>query len=274
MDEQQYPGYVDLLKLKKEHPIYTIAALTLGIDPRYLKLMPNYDELRKGFNYDEDFGPTHKWYYPLKADQLEIDQYLKSESKSGHLVPLYKLPDDLGAYKPAPLDILYDELKSSLIEAAKNKDIICPKPEIIDERDWLGRIKEHSKVTTESVKNWFHQHNFRTPFFETPPKPKNLPDYLDKNNPEKPEELIIAIEAWQRFSGLEISHPKAYIEKWLDETFASDKKLAEQSVGTYVSKDAKERIAMTANWRKKGGPKSDGLKQDIYDKAIAKDLSK
>ena len=132
MDEQEYPGYIDLLKLRKEHPIYIMAALTLGIDPRYLKLMPNYDELNKDFTYDENFGPTPEWYYPLKADQLSIDQYLESESKSLHQVPLYKLQQDLGPYIPAPLNVLYNELKSSLIEAAKNQEITCPKPDLVD----------------------------------------------------------------------------------------------------------------------------------------------
>ena len=273
MDEQEYPGYVDLLKLKKEHPIYIIAALTLGIDPRYLKIHPAFNHAENQYSYDHIEHVGTCWYCPLKAEQTDIDSYIKEEAKYHPKVPLLSLKDTLGIYKSGPKDDLYHELKQSLISAAKNKEINSQKPENIKEDSWLNCIGEQSSVTTESVKEWFRKHNFKTPFFESPSKSEGVPDYLDRNNDEHPEELALAIEAWQRFSDLDISHPKEYIEKWLEETFCSSKREAEKSVATYVSKDARERIAMVANWRKKGGPKSKGLDKDIYNKALAKNIS-
>lgn len=273
MTKLKYPNYIELLKLKKEHPIYVIAALTLGIDPRCLKLFPIYDPSLDCYTYDEEMSATPEWYLPKRAEQIDAEAYIKSESDSLTLVPLKGLHQDLGIYNRGAQDILYQELKSSLTSATRDKDIECPRPDFIDEDLWLKDINESRLVTSESVKQWFSKNNFSTPFFEAPPKPNDLPNYLDKNHPEHSQELAIAIEAWQRFTDLDISHPKAYIEKWLDETFVSDKQLAEQSVDTYVSKDAKERITTTANWRKKGGPKSQSLKQSIYDKATERNLS-
>ena len=271
MDEQEYPGYVDLLKLKKEHPIYIIAALTLGIDPRYLKIYPAFNHAQNQYSYDhiEHVG-TH-WYCPLKAEQTDIDSYIKEEAKYHPKVPLLFLKDTLGIYKSGPKDDLYHELKQSLISAAKNKEIDCQKPENIEEDLWLNCIGEQSSVTTESVKEWFHKHNFKTPFFEASSKPEGLPDYLNKNNPEYSIELAIAIEAWQRFSGLGISHPKKYMEKWIRENYPDPRYVPDDYVGITIFDKAVQRILTMINWKDSGTPAiGTGFKQSIYEKGKAK----
>ena len=273
MDDLKYPDYIDLLKLKKEHAILEIAALALGVDPRYLKLKPEFDETKQCFFYDEDLS-KYRWYIPLKAEQLDIDEYLDSEKDLLQLVPVEKLNQDLGAYSPSPKNFLYRELKSLLIEATKNGEIECKVPDQIGEEYWLSHISEKSIIKSESVKEWFNKHNFKTPFFEAVSNKPDLPRYLDKNHPEHSQELAIAIEAWQRFSDLDITHPKAYIEKWVEENFSTPKNTSSNSVKYHVSNYALDRILTMINW-KTGGPKSAGntaVKQDIYDKAIAKNL--
>ena len=73
-------------------------------------------------------------------------------------------------------------------------------------------------------------------------------EMFDVNDPKYPIELHIAIKAWQKVSRLENRKlsPKAKIREWLNENY-TDKQL---------SKEAKERISVVANWQKTGGAPS------------------
>lgn len=75
-------------------------------------------------------------------------------------------------------------------------------------------------------------------------KPLNLS--FDKTSNTYPEELDLAIQAWQAVSASEgKGKPKARIKTWLN-------------TNTKISNEAKERIAIVANWDKTGGATSTG----------------
>ena len=263
MTENKYPDYIELLKLKKAHSIYIMAALTLGIDPRYLKIEPSINNIHgeEVFTYEHS-GSSHQcWYYPMKADGCKIEDYLNQESKIHPLAPV-EGSSSLGIYNKGFQDELYQELKTLLLEAVKNEDIQCVVPEGVDRGILILKPIEGCLVDTDSVKRWFKQNNLSTPFFGKPNELEGIPSVIDKNHPEHSLELGIAIEAWQRFSELGISHPKEYIKNWLNEfhSILGDKAIL--------------RICTLVNWRKKGGARTQGLQTDIYEKAIAKDLPK
>jgi hypothetical protein len=271
MTENKYPDYIELLKLKKEHSIYVIAALTLGIDPRYLKIAPGviYINDQEVFTYEHVDRSPQRWYYPAKADNCLIDSYLNQEAKIHPLAPVDG-SSSLGIYRGGLKDKLYQELKQLLIEAVKSSDVECVIPEIINKDRWLANALEGYLVTTESVKNWFHKNNLSTPFFDKPNKPDGMPNFLDKNHPEHSIELRIAIEAWQRFSGLNLSHPKAYVKKWLEEKYGEDN--VKDKAQIILSKKAIERIITLINWNTSGGTTTEGFKQSIYDAALNKNI--
>jgi hypothetical protein len=277
MTENKYPDYIELLKLKKAHSIYIMAALTLGIDPRYLKIEPSINNIHgeEVFTYEHSGSSSQCWYYPMKADGCQIEDYLNQESNIHPLAPV-EGSSSLGTYNKGFQDELYQELKKLLLEAVKNEDIQCVVPEVFklldtEKLDQQAKKKaiqkaliikptEGSLVYTDSVKRWFKQNNLSTPFFGKPNELEGIPSVIDKNHTEHSLELGIAIEAWQRFSELGISHPKEYIEKWLNEFHSS------------VDTKAKVRICTLVNWRKQGGARTQGLKTNIYEQAITKDL--
>jgi hypothetical protein len=261
MTENKYPDYIELLKLKKAHSIYIMAALTLGIDPRYLKIEPSINNIHgeEVFTYEHS-GSSHQcWYYPMKADGCQILDYVNQESNIHPLAPV-EGNNSLGIYNKGFQDELYQELKTLLLEAVKNKDIQCVVPEVVDQEILILKPAEGSLVYTDSVKKWFKQNNLSTPFFGKSNELEVIPRVIDKNHPEHSLELGIAIEAWQRFSDLGISHPKVYIQKWLDEFHSS------------LDNKAKVRICTLVNWRKQGGARTEGLKTNIYEQAITRDL--
>ncbi|WP_339723280.1 hypothetical protein [uncultured Paraglaciecola sp.] len=273
MTENKYPDYIELLKLKRAHSIYIMAALTLGIDPRYLKIEPSVNNIHgeEVFTYEHSGSSSQCWYYPMKADGCQIEDYLNQESNIHPLAPI-EGSSSLGIYNKGVQDELYQELKKLLLEAVKNEDIQCVVPEEyksldaekldqqIKQKALIIKPTEGSLVYTDSVKRWFKQNNLSTPFFGKPNELEGIPSVIDKNHPEHSLELGIAIEAWQRFSDLDISHPKEYIQNWLNEFHSS------------VDTKAKERICTLVNWRKQGGAKTQSLQTNIYQQAIAKNL--
>lgn len=265
MKDEKYPEYIDLLKLKNQHPIYVMAALTLGIDPRTLKIKPDFNERDQRFDYNDD-SPSF-WYLPLKTESMTLTEYLESESKNSFWVPLLHCNSDLGQYKPSMRDVLYQELKSSLIAAVKGGNISTATPEKIDEGIFKKLVSENTLVLVSSVKEWFAHNNFETPFFVNNAKPTSTNEFMDKNHPEHSIELNIAIEAWQRFSDLGLTHPNDYVQKWLDQEYPD--KPNGSSVQVVLSKSAKERIITMINWNKKGSP-APAFSQEIFDIASKK----
>lgn len=216
---------------------------------------------------------SQNWYYPLKADQCSIEKYEELELENGFLAPVDGC-SKLGDYSQGSKDFLFQELKKSLIEGVKNQEI---KIKFISENTQeieLKNLSEARLVEVEEVKKWFKKHNFSSPFFESLKTPEGLPPYLDKNNLEHAAELRIAIEAWQRFSGLGLSHPNKYVKKWLTEFYGQKK--SDDSTKELVTKNGIGRIVTLVNWRKKGGVGNTGnskIQQSIYQQALDKNLS-
>ena len=129
------------------------------------------------------------------------------------------------------------------------------------------QISEDSLVTSRSVHSWLLKNNFSCPFFEAPKAAMKIPELMDKNHPNYAPELAIAVEAWIRFSDLGITHPKEYVENWLDEMFPRNTEDALASVSTSVSNSAKERITQVTNWKPKGGANSKAYSTETYKRA-------
>ena len=124
------------------------------------------------------------------------------------------------------------------------------------------KVEEYTKVSVSDVSRWVANIGFETDFFERKPASTGLASFFDEENPNYSKELAVAIEAWQRFSGLGISHPKEYLNRWLDEYHGS------------ISEKAKDRIVTLVNWNSTGGAKQTAFKQALYDQAISKKLTK
>lgn len=84
---------------------------------------------------------------------------------------------------------------------------------------------------------------------------------LTHRDPEHSLELGIAIEAWERFSDLGITHPKRYLQEWFKEQYTS------------LSNEAKIRIAEMINWNKKGGATSNAYTKATYQQALDKEIT-
>lgn len=271
MNNEIYPIYLDLLKLRKAHSIFEIASLVLGIDPRLLKIKPQFHEQKGCFVYEPE-AQTFR-YLPIKAESMKLEEYLAEEKNNHVYVPLENIGEELGHYQSGMGDILYQELKRTLLTAAIEDEIESIIPGTLDKELWLSRITENTLVKAASVKKWLDAHNFCTPFFERPLRRDGLPEYLDRNHPEYSPELAIAVEAWSRFSNMGISHPKKYIEKWLNESFSDENNLSEDSVHVVVTQKAKDRIATLVNWNSDGGVNTKAFSIDVYKEALQKNFS-
>lgn len=268
MTNTSYPGYIEILKLRKAHPIYQVAALILGIDPRTLKVMPTFNEAKSEYEYLPE--STSHMYLPAKASNMKLEDYLLSEATNQLYVPLIKLGDDLGSYAPSMSDVLYQELKNSIIAATKTNEIDCVFPKSSDKAEYIAKTSEGTLVKSESLRRWLAQNNFNTPFFEKSTRHDGIPAVFDKNHKDHSPELAIAVEAWIRFSDLGISHPKKYIENWLDDTYPTNQSEASGSVEMIVPREAKKRIATMVNWNSIGGTKTKGYSSDVYAKGLEK----
>lgn len=270
MTDTAYPDYIEILKLRKAHPIYQIAALILGIDPRTLKLMPDYHPGKSLYEYLPESKTL--MYVPVKASNTPLDEYLQSESANHTLVPLLKLADDLGEYAPSISDVLYQELKTALLSAVKDKEIECVMPSSISEERYLEAASENTLVKNDSVRDWLTRNNFRTPYFEKSATYEGLPSLFDKNHTDHSPELAIAVEAWIRFSGMGISHPKKYIENWLELKYPALNEETANAVRTFVSAKAKNRITTLVNWNSDGGVNSKAYSAALFEQGATKNI--
>ena len=270
MTNTTYPDYIEILKLRKAHPIYQVAALILGIDPRTLKVMPAYNQVKSEYEYLPE-SKSHM-YLPAKASTMKLEDYLLSEATNQLYVPLIKLGDDLGRYAPSMSDVLYQELKLSILAATKACEIEYVCPPSSDEAKYRENISEGTLVRSESLRQWLAQNNFSTPFFEKMVKHDGVSAVFDKNHKDHSPELAIAVEAWIRFSDLGISHPKTYVENWLDDSFPTTKSEALESVELVVSREAKNRIATMVNWNSRGGQNVKAYSRETYLKGLKKQL--
>ena len=273
MNNQEYPSYIELLKLRKAHPIFEMAALILGIDPRTLKIMPDWDPVTEQYVYLDD--TPKRWFLPILAENLTTEDYLEKEMANQRLVPIaaQKLFVDLEEYKPCMRNELYQELKFALLHAVKQGEIQTNLHGTLDKDVIQNNASESYQVISESVKNWLVINNLSSPFFEKVTHSSGLAAIMDKNRSDHSPQLAIAVEAWIRFSGEGLTHPKKYIENWLDETYPNNISESNSEVGVHLSNEAKVRIAKVVNWNSDGGLRTTAYSKAIYEKAKSKHLN-
>lgn len=226
---------IQIMKLRKDFYLWEMAALLLNVNPLYVKVIERGE---------------------FKIRQMVAD-YSSQESKLH------------------PKHFLYKELLKAMIDAVDYGEIelfgdelhnfeLCQQTNLREShgQDTGSCAGDFTTVNRYAVQAWVEKFNFETNFFEAKkPAELPLPRYLDKNHPEHSLELGIAIEAWERFSDLGISHPKDYLEKWLKEKHES------------LSDKAIDRIKTVINWNRSGGAPTDGLKSAIYQQALDKEIT-
>jgi hypothetical protein len=165
-----------------------------------------------------------------------------------------------------PKNTIFLELVKAMIDAIKAEEIYThEEPQELMDRQLHHEEKCAGEMTLlhkVDVKKWVEGNDFQCSFFGTSKVNTGLPDCLDKNSPEHSIELGIAIEAWQRFYGLGLTHPRDYFEKWLKEMH-----------GTTLSNNAIERIITLINWNHGGGVKTEGFKEERYEEGKNRNIT-
>jgi hypothetical protein len=223
---------IQIMKLRKEFYLWEMAALLLNVNPLYVKLIESNGHKFRVMVAD----------YTVKDSPRHSKHYLYQELKKAMI----------DAVDYGELELFGDELISFNY---------CQQDNLRDTGDTGSCASEYHKLSRHTVQAWVEKYNFETTFFETQKVAVNLPNYLDKNHPEHSLTLGIAIEAWERFSDLGISHPKKYVEKWLSEQHSN------------LSQEVRDEIAKMANWNKSGGAPSKGFKTDVYQQALDKEIT-
>lgn len=241
--EQEKDFYmIQLMKLRKEFYLFEMAALLLNVNPQKIRLIKHNESDKAG-------------------KPMLVNSYVDPENKEQTI------------QRPHPKNAFYQELRKAMIDAVDYGDIElvgdaldnfirCQQNNMDFNRSTGKCAGDFTTLNRYAVQAWVEKFNFETNFFEAKkPAELPLPRYLDKNHPEHSIELGIAIEAWERFSDLGISHPKDYLEKWLKEKHES------------LSDKAIDRIKTVINWNRSGGAPTDGLKSAIYQQALDKEIT-
>ena len=246
MTEQEADFYmIQLMKLRKKFYLFEIAALLLNVNPKKIRF--------KKYSESDNHGTP-----------MLVNTYVDPENKEQTI------------QKPHPKNAFYQELRKVMIDAVDYGDIelfgdelhnfeLCQQTNLREShgQDTGKCAADFSTLNRNAVQAWVEKFNFETNFFEAKkPAELHLPRYLDKNHQEHSLELGIAIEAWERFSDLGISHPKAYLDKWFEEKYDG-----------IISDKAMQRITTVINWNKSGGAPTDGLKSAIYQQALDKEIT-
>lgn len=241
--------YIQVMKFRKKFCVYEITALMLDINPQQVVFHES----------KENEGSVKKL---IVVDNLE--EYFrakeKEESVSIALHPKFQI---------------FNQLKKAIIDSINSEELFA----LEHPQEGLDRLANHEERCAGSrtevhkcdVEKWARENHFQCSFFGSAQQSTSKHDYLDKNHAEYSSELCIAIEAWQRFSGLGVSHPKKYVQKWLTEFYGQ--KDSDDSTQERVSKNGIERIVTLVNWRSKGGVGNSTVQQNIYQQALDKDLS-
>lgn len=250
--EQEKDFYmIQLMKLRKEFYLFEMAALLLNVNPQKIRLIKHNESDKAG-------------------KPMLVNSYVDPENKEQTI------------QRPHPKNVFYQELRKSMIDAVNYGDIELFGDELDnfircqadsrhdsfllthDDTHWItGKCAgDFTTLNRYAVQAWVEKFNFETNFFEAKkPAELPLPRYLDKNHPEHSLELGIAIEAWERFSDLGITHPKRYLQEWFKEQYTS------------LSNEAKIRIAEMINWNKKGGATSNAYTKATYQQALDKEIT-
>ncbi len=116
-----------------------------------------------------------------------------------------------------------------------------------------------TRVNIIDLKTWLSNRGVKSGFFF--PDSKNIPDYLDPNNPYYAPKLAAAVKAWQAVTidedKLKGKTPKQAMDKWLREN-GSHYGLTKDEDGS-PNEQGIEDVSKIANWNTKGGaPKTPG----------------
>lgn len=144
-------------------------------------------------------------------------------------------PHEVIRHKAATIaEQMVRDVKSGKLQASK-RDI---------GEDWRLAGTPQWIVTRQALKDWADAKGIKPLFLfpESPPiSATALPQQFDKASPVYPPELDIALQAWREVSASNgKGKPKARIKTWLNDN-------------TSLTTEAKERIAIVANWDKTGG---------------------
>jgi hypothetical protein len=244
-------SFLQVMKFRKQFSLVDIAALMLDINPKVHLVQ-------------------HKH---TKGDLKGLKSFLIVENKEDYRTAI---ENNSKTTKLHPKHRIFIQLLNAMKDAIQCGDLyIYEGPMEVSHREQLNLERQTSsdlaQVQKHDVAKWAVNCGFQCDFFGTKmPQDYRVSDYFDKNNPEHSIELGIAIEAWQRFSGLNISHPKAYVKKWLVAHYTEQK--GNDKAQIKISNKAIERITMLINWNPSGGTTKEGVKNSIYEQAIAKDL--
>jgi hypothetical protein len=241
--EQEKDFYmIQLMKLRKEFYLFEMAALLLNVNPQKIRLIKHNESDKAG-------------------KPMLVNSYVDPENKEQTI------------QRPHPKNAFYQELRKAMIDAVDYGDIElvgdaldnfirCQQNNMDFNRSTGKCAGDFTTLNRYAVQAWVEKFNFETNFFEAKkPAELPLPRYLDKNHPEHSLELGIAIEAWERFSDLGITHPKRYLQEWFKEQYTS------------LSNEAKIRIAEMINWNKKGGATSNAYTKATYQQALDKEIT-
>lgn len=121
--------------------------------------------------------------------------------------------------------------------------------EIAREPDW-----SRSMMDVEDLRAWLRSRGVSTGFF-FPLAEERADDFLDEAHDHFAPELALAVAAWQGLATRQTFHGgvRAVIEGWIDTHPEAWKG------GGSPSANAKERVAIVANWKQKGGAPKTGV---------------
>ena len=138
------------------------------------------------------------------------------------------------------------ELLAKHAEKLFNPFVIDEPQSIFLERDVDGSVHWDKTFLTRGALIEFFQSKNQRPKFLFHSENNDSEELFDKAGTSYPPELDLAIQAWRAATASEgKGKPKAKIKAWLD-------------ANTKLSNEAKERIAIVANWEKTGGATTTG----------------
>lgn len=234
---------IQIMKLRKEFYLWEMAALLLNVNPMYVQLIESNGHKFRVMVAD----------YTVQDSPRHSKNYLYQELKKAMIDAV-----EFGGIE------LFGENKEMMVDCVQDYITSMPAAEYAYGSS-SGCACDMSKLHRDAVQAWVEKFNFETSFFETKKVAVTLPNHLNKNHPEHSLELGIAVEAWERFSDLDITHPKAYLEKWMQEKYGG--------IDGILSDKAIERITTLVNWNKSGGVTSNPFTKATYQQALDKEIT-
>lgn len=132
-------------------------------------------------------------------------------------------------------------------------EIVHGKDDSISILMWTEPDWSRTMLDVLGLKMWLQEKGFKTGFF-FPATQANEDDFMDPSHEHFAPELAIAVAAWRALSQTQKfpQSPKATIKDWINNN------PSEWQSKDELSSEAKERIAMVANWKRSGGANPTG----------------